>query len=202
MNERDQTSKEVLSEYEKRSIKEDLLGLNNIFDSLKTIQMGLKPLRTEVQVRIDEDSHHLTIVASLYKGMNQACLRLDLGRIKNGVPIDHVITKLRKSLGNVRGSGRTTRIIQSAPPNSILIVANEHAVVHTKDLLYKNHRLHDMNVKSLSWLRGNRLRGLRGLPLTTIVLDHDLDLSMDDLCILDNIRSLRHYVISENYWKG
>ena len=181
-------------------MKSDLLRPNDIFDSLKTIQMGLKPLIVEVQARIDEDSHYLTIVASLDHGVSQACLRLDLGQIKNCVPMDYVIIRLRKSLVNIRRSGRTARIIKSSPPNSILIVAHQNGVQYAESLLHKNHRLHDMKVKSLSWLIRNWPTAFKGLSPTTIVFDHDLELSMDDLCMLDEIRRFRHHVILENYY--
>lgn len=183
-------------------MKADLLRPHDIFESLKTIQMGLKPLKVEVQARIDEDSHYLTIVVFLDNRVNQACLRLDWSQIKNGVPMDHVIGRLRKSLGNIRGSGRTTRIIKSSPPNSMLIVAHQNGLQYAENLLHKNNRLHDMKVESLSWLIRNWPRAFMGLPPTTIVLDHNLDLSMDDLCLLDEIRRSGHCVISENYyWK-
>lgn len=69
---------------------------------------------------------------------------------------------------SLRGTGRTSRALQSAPPDAVYVVHTYAMERYARDLAHHLGRK-DITIKPMSWLEADRWRGTR---LDKIVLDH------------------------------
>jgi hypothetical protein len=77
----------------------------------------------------------------------------------------------------LRGTGRTTRQLESAPIGSIFVCCTCEQVKYVNSLIRKLGR-HDLVVKPLYWLSPYLVRGIR---CADVIVDHSVDMNEEQL---------------------
>jgi hypothetical protein len=72
-----------------------------------------------------------------------------------------------------RGTGRTFKLVQGCPQSAVFVVQHHAMIGYTRMLCWHLKR-EDITVVTKNWLTENKWQGV---PLTGIILDHDVQLT-------------------------